>query len=47
MIVAPGQGHDGKMLPDLLEEIYVPRLGAGRPRTRPSKVLGDTAYSSR
>ena len=47
MIVAPGQGHDGKMLPDLLDEIRVPRLGPGRPRTTPDKVLGDKAYSSR
>jgi transposase len=47
VIVAPGQGHDGQMLPDLLAEIRVPRLGAGRPRTRPDKVLGDKAYSSR
>lgn len=47
MIVAPGQGHDGKMLADLLAEIRVPRLGAGRPRTTPVKVLGDKAYSSR
>ena len=47
MIVAPGQGHDGKMLPDLLAEIRVSRLGAGRPRTTPRKVLGDKAYSSR
>lgn len=47
VIVAPGQGHDGKMLADLLDEIHVPRLGAGRPRTTPVKVLGDKAYSSR
>ena len=47
VIVAPGQGHDGKMLPDLLDEIRVPRLGPGRPRTRPDKILGDKAYSSR
>lgn|GEM_PF-5720767 len=47
MIVAPGQGHDGQMLPDLLDEIRVPRLGPGRPRTTPDKVLGDKAYSSR
>jgi len=47
VIVAPGQGHDGKMLPDLLDEIRVPRLGPGRPRTTPDKVLGDKAYSSR
>ena len=47
MIVAPGQGHDGKVLADLLEEIRVPRLGVGRPRTTPGRVLGDNAYSSR
>ena len=47
MIVAPGQGHDGQMLADLLEEIRVPRQGLGRPRTTPDKVLGDKAYSSR
>jgi len=35
------------MLPDLLDEIHVPRLGPGRPRTRPDKILGDKAYSSR
>ena len=35
------------MLRDLLEEIRVARPGAGRPRTRPAKVLGDKAYSSR
>jgi hypothetical protein len=35
------------MLPDLLDEIRVPRLGPGRPRTTPDKVLGDKAYSSR
>lgn len=31
----------------LLEAIRVPRLGPGRPRTRPQAVLGDKAYSSR
>jgi transposase len=35
------------MLPDLLAEIRVARTGAGRPRTKPAKVLGDKAYSSR
>lgn len=47
VIVAPGQGHDGQMLPDLLDQIRIPRLGPGRPRTTPDKVLGDKAYSSR
>ena len=35
------------MLPDLLAEIRVPRLGGGRPRTRPDAVLADRAYGSR
>ena len=35
------------MLPDLLGDIRVPRLGTGRPRTTPEAVLGDKAYSSR
>lgn len=28
-------------------QLRVPRLGRGRPRTRPAAVLGDKAYSSR
>lgn len=47
MIVAPGQGHDGQMLPVVLGDIRVPRLGPGRPRTTPDAVLADKAYSSR
>lgn len=31
----------------LLDAIRVPRLGPGRPRTRPDAVLADKAYSSR
>ena len=31
----------------MLDGITVPRLGPGRPRTRPDRVLGDKAYSSR
>ena len=47
MVVAPGQGHDGQMLPDLLDETRVPRLGPGWPRVTPDKVLGNKAYFSR
>jgi transposase len=47
VIIAPGQGHDGRMLPDVLGDIRVPRPGAGRPRTTPDAVLADKAYSSR
>ena len=35
------------MLPPLLASLAVPRLGPGRPRTTPSVVLGDKAYSAR
>ena len=35
------------MLPHLLEGIRVARPGRGRPRTRPERVLGDKAYSSK
>jgi len=35
------------MFKPLMESLSVARLGSGRPRTRPDKVLGDKAYSSR
>lgn len=47
MLVGPGQAHDGPMLPHVLGALVVPRLGPGRARTRPDRVLADRAYSSR
>ncbi len=35
------------MFPNLLGAVRIRRVGAGRPRTRPDRVLGDKAYSSR
>jgi putative transposase len=35
------------MLAHLLGQVRVVRLGPGRPRTRPDRVLGDKAYSSK
>ncbi len=35
------------MLGPLLAAIRVPRLGPGRPRTRPAAVIADKAYSAR
>jgi transposase len=35
------------MLPILFEHLKVARDGRGRPRTRPERVRGDKAYSSR
>lgn len=35
------------MFPVLMEHLIVARRGPGRPRTRPDRVRGDKAYSSR
>lgn len=45
--ISEGQIHDGQVLPLLLDDIRVPRLGPGRPRTTPAALLGDKAYSSK
>ncbi|MFD8063993.1 IS5 family transposase [Streptomyces cyaneofuscatus] len=45
--ISEGQIHDGQVLPLLLGDIRVPRLGPGRPRTTPAALLGDKAYSSK
>lgn len=47
LVVTAGQAGDSPMLPVLLSHLCVPRLGPGRPRTRPEAVLADKAYSSR
>lgn len=45
--VSPGQAGDSPALPKLLKQLGVPRLGPGRPRTRPDALRADKAYSSR
>jgi transposase len=46
--LTPGQAADGPEFVPVLHRIRVPRrTGPGRPRTRPDRVLGDKAYSSR
>ena len=47
LLVGPGQGGDSPMFLPLLASLQVARIGPGRPRTRPVKVLADKAYSSR
>ena len=46
-MVTAGQAGDSPRFQAVLENIRVPRLGSGRPRTRPDRVLADKAYSSR
>jgi transposase len=45
--LTPGQAADSPQFVPVLSRIRVPRRFGGRPRTRPDRVLGDKAYSSR
>jgi transposase len=47
IVITAGQRGDSPQFQAVLERIRVPRLGPGRPRTRPDRVLGDRAYGSR
>jgi putative transposase len=47
VLTAPGQAGDAPMFPILMGHLKVGRRGRGRPRTRPDKVRGDKAYSSK
>ena len=47
ILLTPGQSGDSPMFKPLTESLSVARVGPGRPRTRPEKVLGDKAYSSK
>ncbi|ETK33325.1 transposase [Microbispora sp. ATCC PTA-5024] len=41
-----GQRGDSPQFTSVIGAIRVPRLGGGRPRTRPERVLADKAYTS-
>jgi transposase len=47
LLVTAGQRGDSPQFEAVLDGIRVARVGPGRPRTRPDRVLGDKAYSSR
>jgi transposase len=47
ILVTAGQRGDSPQFAAVLGGIRVPRLGPGRPRTRPDRVLADKADSSR
>jgi transposase len=46
-VLTPGQRHEQKALPALLDRGAVKRPGRGRPKLRPQRVAGDKGYSSR
>lgn len=45
--LTPGQTSDMTQLGPVMDRIRVPRVGPGRPRTRPDRVIADKGYSSR
>ena len=47
IVLTAGQRGDSPQFIPVLNGIRVPRLGAGRPRTRPDRVLADKAYTSK
>jgi transposase len=47
IVITAGQRGDSPQFMAVLDGIEVPRLGQGRPRTRPERVRADKAYSSR
>ncbi len=47
IVITAGQRGDSPQFAAVLDGIRVSRLGPGRPRTRPDRVLADKAYSSK
>jgi transposase len=47
VLVSAGQSHDGPVFEHLLGHLKVAGRRGGAPRTRPERVRGDKAYSSR
>ena len=46
-VTTAGQRHDSLPFEAVMARLRIRRRGPGRPRTRPDRVLGDKAYSSR
>jgi len=46
-VITAGQRGDSPQFTTVLDQIAVARLGPGRSRTRPDRVLADKAYGSR
>jgi len=46
-VITAGRRGDSPQFEPVLEKVRVPRIGPGRPRTRPDRVRADKAYASR
>jgi transposase len=47
LVLTPGQRHEATVFERLLEQGAVRRPGPGRPRVRPTRVVGDKGYTGR
>ncbi|WP_437033604.1 IS5 family transposase [Streptomyces sp. enrichment culture] len=47
IVITAGERGDSPQFEPVLKKVCVPRLGPGRPRTRPDRVRADKAYASR
>jgi transposase len=47
LVLTPGQQHEATVFEALLESGAVKRRGAGRPKRRPHRIIGDKGYSRR
>jgi transposase len=45
LVLSAGQDHDSRYLEPALDGIHVPRLGRGRARKRPRRIVADKAYT--
>jgi len=46
-LLTVGERHEAVVFEQLMEQGSVKRVGSGRPRLRPKRVVGDKGYSSR
>lgn len=46
-VITAGQRHDSVAFEPLMRRLRIRRVGRGRPRTRPDRLLADKAYSNR
>jgi len=47
IVLTPGNVNDATAFGQVIDSMRIPRASTGRPRTRPDRVLGGKAYSSR
>ncbi len=47
LLLTPGQQHEASVFEPLMQGGAIKRVGRGRPKQRPRRVVGDKGYSSR